>query len=263
MTPDALLADFRARIRLAHREDEPAPGIVLDAAGPVLRRYPVEPGTSWCMVQSPAGLLEDPDRHIEDACAFFGARGEAFEWKTCDDDLPPDLLDRLVRRGFEPDPPEALMLGELASLVADVRTDATVARLRPGESCDGIGRLMVEVWRGTTERAGWLADEMADNPDLIDVFVATDPDDGRVVSAAWVRYTPGTGWASFWGGMTAPGWRGRGAYRALVSARAKVAIDKGYRFVRVDCTPDSEPILTRLGLVRAATTTPARWAPGS
>lgn len=58
---DELLARFHDQIRLARREDEPAPGIVLDSDGPVVRRYPQTPGTSYAMVECPAGLGDDPD----------------------------------------------------------------------------------------------------------------------------------------------------------------------------------------------------------
>ncbi len=38
--------------------------------------------------------------------------------------------------------------------------------------------------------------------------------------------------------------------------RARQAATRGYRYLRVDALPTSEPILTRLGFVRAGTTTP-------
>jgi hypothetical protein len=48
----------------------------------------------------------------------------------------------------------------------------------------------------------------------------------------------------------------RGVYRALVAHRARLAIERGYRYLQVDAMPASEPILRRLGFVRLGTTIP-------
>lgn len=45
-------------------------------------------------------------------------------------------------------------------------------------------------------------------------------------------------------------------FRALVAYRAARAAARGFRYLQVDASPDSEPILRRLGFVRLATTTP-------
>src|SRR5690606_1904808 len=86
-------------------------------------------------------------------------------------------------------------------------------------------------------------------------------DAGQVVSAAWVRYSPGTDFCSFWGGSTHPAARRRGVYRALVAERARLATERGFPFVRVDCSPDSLPTLPRLGLERVAPPVPATYPP--
>jgi hypothetical protein len=56
-------------------------------------------------------------------------------------------------------------------------------------------------------------------------------------------------------------------YRATVTHRARLARDRGYQFMRLDTSPDSRPILVRLGLRAVATTTPyvldAREQPSS
>ena len=60
-----------------------------------------------------------------------------------------------------------------------------------------------------------------------------------------------------------PAWRGQGIYRALISYRAGLAARRGYRYLNVDATGDSEPILRRLGFRCLARTTPYQWAPGA
>jgi GNAT superfamily N-acetyltransferase len=76
------------------------------------------------------------------------------------------------------------------------------------------------------------------------------------VCAARVDFHVGTDFASLWGGGTLPEWRGRGIYRALVSHRARLARDRGYRYLRTDALPTSRPILEKLGFVRLTTTVP-------
>jgi GNAT superfamily N-acetyltransferase len=67
---------------------------------------------------------------------------------------------------------------------------------------------------------------------------------------------PGTEFAGLWGGGTVPGWRGRGIYRALVGHRAGVAAGLGYRYLQVDASSQSRPILHGLGFAALSTTTP-------
>ena len=86
-------------------------------------------------------------------------------------------------------------------------------------------------------------------------------DDGTVVCAAWVNFHDGTDFASLWGGSTLEAYRGRGIYKALVSRRADEAAERGFRFLQVDASPDSRPILERLGLRTLTSTTPWIWRP--
>ncbi len=270
-----ILEDFHAQIRLTGREDEPRPGLVQDTDGPLRRTWSSDP-TKFAMVESPAGLGEDPDRWITRQVEFFTSRGQELEWKTYDYDEPADLLDRLRAHGFTVGDDEALVLGEVTDLLQPV--EAKGVSLRRVEVDDdaafaGIDDLTEVVWGQRDGHAADLRTELRLRPETVDVFVAeaTEPmtgaagspavEAGQVVCAAWVRYSPGTDFASFWGGMTHPAARRRGIYRALVAQRAGYAAERGYPFVRVDCSPDSLPILTRLGLERLATTVPATLTP--
>jgi len=83
----------------------------------------------------------------------------------------------------------------------------------------------------------------------------------EVVSAAWLVLTEGTEFAGLWGGSTLAAWRGRGIYRALVARRAQLAAERGVRYLQVDASADSRPILERLGFLAITTTTPYVWTP--
>jgi GNAT superfamily N-acetyltransferase len=96
-------------------------------------------------------------------------------------------------------------------------------------------------------------------PDLLHVYVAYV--DGIPASTAWIRFHPGSSFASLWGGSTVPAHRGRGLYRALLSARMRDAQDRGVRYLTVDAGPMSRPILERHGFRQLTVTRPFKWTP--
>lgn len=134
----------------------------------------------------------------------------------------------------------------------------------------GIADLHEIVWGRRDGHTQQLREELRRTPGTLDVFVAeaTEPMEaepveagsveagghrvevGQIVCGARVRYSPGTDFCSLWGGTTHPAARRRRIYRALVAQRAQRASERGFPFVRVDCSPDSLPILTRTGWSR-------------
>ena len=81
------------------------------------------------------------------------------------------------------------------------------------------------------------------------------------VCSARIEFVPGTEFAGLWGGGTLPHWRRRGIYRATVRYRAELAAERGYRYLTVDASEQSRPILELVGFSRLATTTPYVWSP--
>jgi GNAT superfamily N-acetyltransferase len=108
---------------------------------------------------------------------------------------------------------------------------------------------------------GWVVEDLdgrlASDPENLVVFMAEAA--GVVVSAAWLEINPGTDFGGLWGGSTLAEWRGRGIYKALVAARARVAAARGVKYLQVDASAASEPILRRLGFTAITTTTPYVW----
>jgi GNAT superfamily N-acetyltransferase len=111
----------------------------------------------------------------------------------------------------------------------------------------------------------WLGEHLisrvAAAPDDIAVLVAEAG--GEVVSAGWLAFfQPGAdSFACLLGGSTLPQWRGRGIYRALVAARAQRAAARSVKYLQVDASDDSAPILRRLGFRAVTTTTAYVWTP--
>jgi len=183
--------------------------------------------------------------------------GGPWEWKHYSYDSPTDLPARLLAAGLTPEPPETLLVAE----IADLRLDATPpegVELVPVVDRAGVDALVAvhdEVFGGHHAAVGEVVLAGLDrDPSTLAAVVAMAG--GRPVSAARVEFHPGTEFASLWGGGTLPEWRGRGVFRALVAFRAARAAARGYRYLQVDATSDSLPILRRLGFVDLATTTP-------
>ena len=182
---------------------------------------------------------------------------DAFEWKLYAHDRPADLGARLRAAGFAAEPPETLFVAPVADLPTDVALPEGV-HLREVTGAEGV-ELMVRAHElafgadGSRLRHQALA-RLTEAPDTFAAVVAMAGE--QPVSSARMEMHPGTGFAGLWGGGTAAPWRGQGIYRALIAHRARRAAWRGYRFVQVDATDRSAPILRRLGFTALSTTTP-------
>jgi GNAT superfamily N-acetyltransferase len=260
--------------QLRRRTEPPAPGWVVELLGDPapMRRITSPAGSAWGDGVVWTDLDEsNADAAIASAVAYFGGLGRTFEWKHHGYDRPADLPDRLRAAGFEPDDEEALVVGEVSEVRARLAgapapDGVTIRRLRDddeGRAADwqAIGRLHTAVWgEPSDDYVAGLSAEHAADPQAMSVWLAV-ADDGTVVCAARANFHEGTDFVSLWGGSTLAEWRGRGIYKALVSRRADEAAERGYRYLQVDASDDSRPILERLGLRQLTTTTPYMWRP--
>lgn len=236
------------------------PGARVERVGGVVRH--VADGDGWNGVLWSDLDTADADAVIAEQIAYFTALGRDFEWKLYGHDLPTDLGRRLAAAGFTPEPQETLMVGEITDLVLDARLPDGI-RLLAATDPAGID-LVADVHAkafgtdGSRLRAR-LLDQLAADPDTVVAVVALAGDEP--VSAARMELVPGTPFAGLWGGGTVEAWRGRGIYRALVAHRARIAADRGYRYLQVDASDQSRPILERLGLAPLTATTPYVYEP--
>lgn len=240
-----------------------ANGRTVERVGPLIRKSDVS-GAGFVGYRDLGGLSgEALDELIAEQVRHFAALGRPFEWKWHGHDLPADLPDRLRAHGFTPDEEETVHVGPVGPLaVAAPAPDGVVVREATGRPELERIRLMEEAVWGFDH--GWLPDALeremsgADGDPGVVVYAEAG---GEVVSASWIRFHPGTDFASLWGGSTLAAWRGRGIYRSLVAYRARLAAARGVTYLQVDASPDSRPILTRLGLRPVAVTVPYMWRP--
>ncbi|MDH6628546.1 GNAT superfamily N-acetyltransferase [Streptomyces sp. LBL] len=202
------------------------------------------------------------DAAIAEQIAHYSVPGRAFEWKLYGHDLPVDLGQRLRAAGFTAESEETLMIGEVADLPLDAAPPEDI-RFLPVTDEVGV-HLVADVHKkafGTdsSRLRHQLLTRLTEDPDSVVAIVALDGD--TPVSAARMELVPGARFAGLWGGGTVEGWRGRGIYRALVAQRARAALDRGYRYLQVDVSGRSRPILERLGFQPLTTTTPYIYLP--
>lgn len=203
------------------------------------------------------------DQVIAEQIAFFSGRGADFEWKLYDYDQPPDLRERLARRGFEIEAAEAIMVLPMADA-----PDALLAPIPPGivklttpAELAAVQQIEEAVW---AEDFSWIADELgrklAESPHLLSVYAALV--DGQAVSAAWITFSEGSRFAGLWGGSTRAEYRRRGLYSTLLAVRAQEAVRRGVEFLTVDAGPMSRPILEKFGFQTIAISHPCQWKTG-
>ncbi|WP_329135575.1 GNAT family N-acetyltransferase [Streptomyces sp. NBC_01476] len=256
MDTEAVRALFDAQLR---RDAPPDPGSRVERFGGVLRQTG-DGVNDWTGVLWSALDESTADAAIAEQVRWLAGpqgAGREFEWKLYAHDRPADLGRRLLAAGFTPEPAETLMVAEVAALPLDVSQPEGV-RLEP--VTDAAGLALMARTHGTAfdddpaRLHARLLDQLTRSPATFCGVVAMAGD--TPVCSARMEFHPGTDFASLWGGGTVPEWRGRGIYRALVAHRARIAAAKGIRYLQVDASDDSRPILRRLGFVPLSVTTP-------
>ncbi|MFJ8858926.1 GNAT family N-acetyltransferase [Streptomyces sp. NPDC102451] len=256
MEPDEMLALFDHEMREHARPD--GPGARVERGPDVVRQ--TGSADDWNGVVWTAPDL-DPVRAeaaISAQVEHYTALGhDAFEWKLYSHDRPADLGGRLLAAGFVAEPPETLFVAPVAGLPTTAHLPAGVD-LHTVSDAAGVELMVRAHERAFGTDSSWLRHRtltrLAEAPDTFVAVVVLAG--GEPVSAARMEMYPGTGFAGLWGGGTAAEWRGRGIYRALVAHRTRIAAARGYRFLQVDATDQSAPILRRLGFTALGTTTP-------
>lgn len=223
------------------------PGYRRDETARTLRMVNDEPDGHNCLVYS---RLDEAgaDAAIEEELAFFRGLGRKFEWKLYSHDRPSDLKERLAAHGFSIGEDEAIMALELADLPEvlaakhphDVRKVVDEAGLADYAAVDAL------TWPENHEQyMKELVKTFHEEPERMSMWLVYV--DGVPVCSARIDFPEKSPFASLWGGSTLEAYRKRGVYTAILSARAQEAIARGYRFLTIDASPMSRPIVTRHG----------------
>ncbi len=189
---------------------------------------------------------------LDEVRALLRARGRGgAEWELGESSTPPDLVERLLALG-------------LRRIEADPVTVGMTLRGHPAwEPPAGVSaRRVASVEELVTARSiqrDAFGDPRPVDAEQAELDVEREGVDGSTF-LAWVDDEPAAaGYASYtdwgvilFGGATLPAARGRGAYRALVAARADEALARGTPTLVTHAGRMSRPILERLGFETVA-----------
>ena len=197
---------------------------------------------------------------IREQVDYFESIGQGFEWKLYDYDQPPDLKERLESHGFLVEEAEAIMVLHLEDAPEffwqPIRQD--IQRISDPEKLSDVLTVQQQVWE---EDFSWLIDYLGgtlrESPAQMSVYVAYV--DGQPASAAWTYFPRHSQFASLWGGSTVAAFRKQGLYSALLAVRAQEARDRQVKFLTVDASDMSRPILEKFGFQRIAYSYPCKW----
>jgi GNAT superfamily N-acetyltransferase len=252
MDQHAVLAAFDEQIR---RHPEPGAHTHVEHVDGVVRS--VSDSDGWSGVTWSDLAPVSADAVIAAQISRFAQLSQPWEWKHYSYDRPADLPERLLALGFTAEPVEALLVAEIADLNLEVLPPQGV-QLVPvldERRVDALVRVHDQVFGGDHSSMGRaLLQALDQEPNAVAAVVAMV--DEAPIAGGRMEFHIGTDFASLWGGGTLLAWRGRGVFRSLVAYRAALAAARGFRYLQVDASPDSRPILKRLGFVELAMTTP-------
>jgi hypothetical protein len=228
----------RARLAVAG-----ATAVVLDTGGPEAMSGTV------CAVRAGADALPALARAVD---AWFAERGrERATWIVGPSSRPVHAVESLLSlgatvversraMGLEHEPPRP----DGGADIREVGTPEDYLRARVVLISSGPGDDPVEMVLALAQDNddAWARYRAAGSRRLFAAWV-----DGELVAAAGLNHTTEPAVAVLGGGSTAPHAQGRGLYRALVHRRWEAAVEDGARALVVGASPESAPILARLG----------------
>ncbi|MFD1206316.1 MULTISPECIES: GNAT family N-acetyltransferase [Sporosarcina] len=191
---------------------------------------------------------ENARKIIQEELDHFKRLGIGFEWKVYSYDKPDYLKELLEEEGFMSEPREALMVMDIHDMpsLLGVDEEIHIKEIIDEKGVRDIISLIDFIWQESHEELGnRLWRDKQDDPDSLFLYGVYDGE--KLVSACWMYLEENSSFASLWGGSTLPEYRGKGYYTSLLSIRAKKAAEQGYRFLTVDASPMSQPILQKHG----------------
>ena len=199
----------------------------------------------------------DTDRCINEEIAAATGNVQALMWKVYGHDAPANLGERLVAHGFAEHDPCALMAApvrRVLALLGEPTTHIEVRQLRAAIELDAYQDIWDAVWPDAPN-ARYVNDyrTLAANRDPGVAFFAGFSAANEPVSSGYMFHAPGNPFALLCGGATKAAWRNQHAYSAMLIARAKCALERGAEYLAVEASPQSQPILERLGFKRLST----------
>jgi hypothetical protein len=200
------------------------------------------------------------DNIIREQVNYFESIGQDFEWKLYDYDQPSDLKERLESHGFVIEEAEAIMVLDLedAPEILWQPIHHNVQQITDPKKLVDVQSVEQQVWEEDHSfLLEFLGNALKRYPDQMSVYVAYINE--QPASAAWIYFPKHNQFASLWGGSTVSTFRKQGLYTALLAVRVQEAKSRQVKFLTVDASPMSRPILEKIGFEMIAYSYPCKW----
>ncbi len=202
-------------------------------------------------------LAADTDRCITEEITAATGTVKALMWKVYGHDAPANLGERLLAHGFNDHDPCALMAAPVARVLAalgNATDQVKVRQLLEANDLDAYQEIWDSVWPDAPN-SRYVNDyrQLATDRDPGVAFFAGFSPSGEPITSGYLFHAPQAPFALLCGGATKAAWRNRYAYSAMLAARAKCAHQRGAVYLAVEASPQSQPILERLGFERLST----------
>lgn len=197
---------------------------------------------------------------IREQIRYFERIGQGFEWKFYNYDQPSDLKDRLASHGFEIEEEEAIMVLDMENAPAFFWQPVThhIQRITEPKKLMDVLIVQQRVWNEDfNSLIEYLGNTISKHPEQMSVYVAYVHD--QPASTAWIYFPQHSQFASLWGGSTIGNFRKQGLYSALLALRAQEAKTRNVKYLTVDASPMSRPILEKFGFELIAYSYPCNW----
>ena len=200
---------------------------------------------------------DDTDRCIMQEVIAATGSVNALMWKVYGHDAPANLGERLIAHGFREQEPCTLMAAPVTPVLAalgDAPKQIKVRQLLEAAELDAYQDIWDCVWP-TAPNARYVNDyrKLAADHDPGVVFFAGFSAADEPVTSGYLFHAPDSRFALLCGGATKAAWRNQHAYAAMLNARARCALERGADYLAVEASPQSQPILERLGFERLST----------
>jgi GNAT superfamily N-acetyltransferase len=233
------------------------PGMVREA-DETFARYTTPHGSMRYILGNKLGLhvpTAQLDELIESEIAQAKRDGVgALTWRTHGRDACGQLPARLVQRGFVGEHPSTQCFASVAALAPQFSTEAAagtinVRELTQPHEMDAYLPIWEQCFPGQDHQryVNDYKNILASAEGGVRFFAAFDG--GLAVASGYTFHNALAPMALLCGGATIPAYQRRGAYRALLARRVEAAREDGVHTLCVDASPNSAPILQKLGFV--------------
>ncbi|ASP40810.1 GNAT family N-acetyltransferase [Bacterioplanes sanyensis] len=189
---------------------------------------------------------DQTDSQIQQQVDYFSNLGIGFEWKTYATDQPKNIESSLLAHGFVQEEQEAFMVLDIDAVESQPAHSAGLQRIKDEQGIRDAIQVQQQVWKQDFD---WhyrqLCEQLNKAPESISIYVMYDS--GQPVSSAWITFKENSPFAGIWGGSTVPSHRCRGHYSALLQQRIHEAKSRGKRYLTIDASDMSQPIVAKSG----------------